>query len=642
MWDSLRGQWTTDAGNRTCASGAPCQQQTETPLQGCIGFLDVLRQPIRERRMTRGKLFIFKSVFNKMFFLFISVMMPLILVGILIYYWGDASIKREIMNNTRSNVAFVKNHVEMEVNRVRLLQYDSLVDETIARTINEYGIVKNYDLYMNIRELQQRLSIMKNSSNIIEDVILYIPAMEKKISAQHGVSNDLFHADILHKLDEYEAAGNAPLRFQEEGIFSSFVVPVHYKNRQALPNFLLEVVISKPGLTNVMSKFEYYQGITILFDTHQIKLTAGAQLERERLLKEALELDALVQDAYFNTILLDGKRYIVSAEWSDYLEAGVAGIIPVDDIYSASERYKLIIWGYMLVALMVIAVFSRYMRKLVHDPIKMILSAFKNMEQGELSTRIHSKGEKEFDYLFQGFNHMMERLDVLIRKISEQEVLTKNAEIKQLQSQINPHFLYNCFFILHRSIKLHDEDVSLEMSKYLGKHFEYITRNAVLKTNLKDEIEYAQNYCNIQLMRFEKTLSILFDDLDEAFYDIKVPKLILQPILENAIEHGMKNSLGKGMIHVHFEKEGEYLKLIVEDSGMSLTDEALLLLQDKLAGNDANVETTGIINVHKRLALEYGDACGVRVSRSSLGGLQVVITLRLGKELAYVPAIDNR
>lgn len=146
-----------------------------------------------------------------------------------------------------------------------------------------------------------------------------------------------------------------------------------------------------------------------------------------------------------------------------------------------------------------------------------------------MKVSINYQTANEFMDLYEGFNKMVSRLDGLIEKVYVQEILTKKMELKQLQAQIIPHFLYNSYFILHRMIKERDFENATNLSMYMGKHFQYITRNALDEVFLYKEVEQVKNYVEIQILRFTGRLEIEFGQLEEKFNEIMVPRMVEYP-----------------------------------------------------------------------------------------------------------------
>ena len=168
-----------------------------------------------------------------------------------------------------------------------------------------------------------------------------------------------------------------------------------------------------------------------------------------------------------------------------------------------------------------------------------------------------------------------------------------------------------------------------EFARHMGTYFQYITRSSSHVSRLYDEVEHARIYANFQAHRFRNRIAMEFDQLPEELHDYPVPKVILQPVIENAFEHGFKNTIENGMLRIHFETGNRFVNIIVEDNGGDLSDEDIQRLKDQLVVDESDMECTGLVNIHRRLVLSLGKESGVFVSRSDLGGLKVVLKLAL-------------
>jgi two-component system sensor histidine kinase YesM len=276
----------------------------------------------------------------------------------------------------------------------------------------------------------------------------------------------------------------------------------------------------------------------------------------------------------------------------------------------------------------------------MYKPMHKLVDSFMEVEKGNLQVTISHDAKNEFGYLYKRFNEMTKNLRTLIDQVYNQKILMQRAELKQLQSQINPHFLYNSFFMLNTMVVTSDENL-VKFTKYLGEYFRYITRNTSDYVPLIDEINHAKIYANIQLMRFSKRLKVEFGNCPEQYKDFSVPRLILQPIVENALEHGLGKKMKDGIIKVDFFTNASKFDIIIEDNGNDLSDKELMNLQKSLESEDNEAEITGIINIHKRIRLVFGQDSGLSVSRSQMDGLKVRMTfVRKGGD-RYLQAADS-
>jgi two-component system sensor histidine kinase YesM len=269
-----------------------------------------------------------------------------------------------------------------------------------------------------------------------------------------------------------------------------------------------------------------------------------------------------------------------------------------------------------------------------------LIDSFKEVEKGNLQVSISHDTNNEFGYLYTHFNEMTRNLRTLIDQVYNQKILMHRAELKQLQSQINPHFLYNSFFMLNTMVRINDENL-IQFTKYLGEYFRYITRNTYDYAPLTDEINHAKVYVNIQLIRFPNRLKVEFGICPKNFEDFSVPRLILQPIIENAFEHGLGKKNKDGVILVNFISGNSNLDIVIEDNGNELSDGELEDLRKLLESEDDKIEITGIINIHRRIKLVFGNDSGLEVSRSHLGGLKVKVMLRTKGGEGYLQATDS-
>lgn len=268
---------------------------------------------------------------------------------------------------------------------------------------------------------------------------------------------------------------------------------------------------------------------------------------------------------------------------------------------------------------------------MVHKPLSKLTDAFDEVEHGNFQVQIIQTGNDDFAYLYHAFNNMALKLSRLIEQDYNQKLLLQKAEMKQLQAQINPHFLYNSFFMLQRMIRFEPEEASM-VANALASCFRYITKNSMDHVTLAEEYAHMKNYVYIQGLRFAGRIQIELEELPDCFSSLSVPKLILQPILENAFQYGLKNKMCDGLIRVRFLSKEHSLLMIIEDNGEELSDELLTTLQKKLqdsAHSSAGVEMSGILNIQRRLHIFSNDRDTLEISRSLLGGLCATIMLHM-------------
>lgn len=266
-------------------------------------------------------------------------------------------------------------------------------------------------------------------------------------------------------------------------------------------------------------------------------------------------------------------------------------------------------------------------RHFFNKPYAKLLGAMNEVSRGNFDVRLDDKISSDFQYIYDGFNYMTSSVSGYIEENYRQKVMRTESEFKALQAQINPHFLYNCFANIRSFCKMGDIESVALMTENLSKLFLYITRNAAPIVPLCNEAENLQNYLQIQQMRFGDRVLVEVQELPEEFRDVPIPKLCLQPIAENAYKYAFADKDSGGIFRVGYAVSGNELSITLEDNG-DVSDRQIAEIARSLT--DA-AETSGIVNVSRRLR-HYADGHGrVEVTRSSLGGLCVTLRLNIGK-----------
>ena len=259
----------------------------------------------------------------------------------------------------------------------------------------------------------------------------------------------------------------------------------------------------------------------------------------------------------------------------------------------------------------------------------LLVNGFAQVEKGTLDIELKYKIDDEFGYLYKRFNSMCRRLAALIEQIYEQKIRAQNAELKQLQYQINPHFLYNSLFILYRMAKMNEIEGILKLSQHLGGYYQFVTKSASDEVTLGAEIKHAMDYIQIQSIRYANRIKVEFPDVPEEMQSLIITRLILQPLIENSYNHGLSNKLSGGILKVNIVRDEEVLKIIVEDNGETMNEETLDKMKTALASVDHIEEDGGLLNIHRRLIIRYGPESGLFLSIGAMGGLCVEMRITL-------------
>lgn len=268
-------------------------------------------------------------------------------------------------------------------------------------------------------------------------------------------------------------------------------------------------------------------------------------------------------------------------------------------------------------------------------PLNLLIKRMRQIEKGDIGIIIESKRMDEFGYVFGTFNKMSQQIKYLIDTVYKKQIAMKDAEINALQAQINPHFLYNTLEAINWKAKMNGVEEISDMITSLSFIIEAnLNRSGEKFVPIHREIEYIINYTFLIQKRFGDKIKFNLAVNDETL-NFVIPKLVVQPIIENAIYHGLEMKKGGGAIDVAIWKDNDVLFISVTDNGLGI-DEKILnklnenLSEEKFVGseyNDGNSSKIGVLNVHRRIKLLYGEGYGLDI-KSELGkGTTVTINL---------------
>lgn len=275
---------------------------------------------------------------------------------------------------------------------------------------------------------------------------------------------------------------------------------------------------------------------------------------------------------------------------------------------------------YIISIIGAIVLLTQFIR-IILKKIEKLTQNMKDVKRGNLEVTVVSDSQDEIGELIQGFEQMVGRIKTLIEEVYEGKISLKEYEMKALQAQINPHFLYNSLSLINwKAIEANEKDIS-KITLALSKFY----RTALNKGNnimpLEDEISNVKSYLDIQLMMHDYEFDVELD-IDERMYYYDTPNLILQPLIENAIDHGIDlKTDGRGKITIRGWSEGETMYLSVEDNGVGMEEEvAQTIVTQKSKGY-------GVRNVNERIKLIYGQEYGLDIKSKVGEGTTITVKL---------------
>ncbi|MCC3375251.1 histidine kinase [Cohnella sp. REN36] len=562
------------------------------------------------------------SIVQKIMAAFLAVLLPLMAITWLINEKGSDSIRTEISQSVLNSTRYYLDALDQEADRIVRYLPKYVTDDDLLELSAAGNDLSYYERAQSILNIQKRLALMKDSSPFIEKAKAYIPLLDRTVTS----------VGYETSIDREEYLAIQPNRRRYEEPFISwhgrlFIGMQYPANSQRPPLFAVSAELSTVKLRQSLAQI----GASLGGKSAMVNLDREWHIQSdddpaylETVAAFARERQAAGQKEGYATLRYGGQRYLAVYKYSPLWNAYTVSSVPEANVLGPIQKYRVWFWWACALAVAVVLFFSYSLFRLIYRPLMRLVHSFRRVQQNRFDPIPIDRGRDEFGYLYEAFNDTVHSLKTLIRDNYEQQIRSQRSELKRLQSQINPHFLYNCFFVLLRLIKSdRHKETAYRFCLYIGEYFHFITRNDADDIPLETEVEHSRTYVEMQKICYGERIEASFDV--EA-PDIVVPRLVLQPIIENAYKHALGNMPGKGALRVRGERHEGGWACCVEDNGDAITDEAIEQMNRKLRVTGQPLEeTTGLVNVHRRLQLRYGPGFGISMMRSELGGLKVRI-----------------
>lgn len=308
---------------------------------------------------------------------------------------------------------------------------------------------------------------------------------------------------------------------------------------------------------------------------------------------------------------IDGIQSVVTIHKFNKLDWKIISVIQLSEITSENKEMTrlIIITG---IACLIFAFIASYILSYtISKPILKLVKIMKKIKHGNLNLRANFKTEDEIGMLGDGFNSLMDKINRLLDQIYKEQKLKRENEFRLLQSQIKPHFLYNTIETIISFIKLDLKDNAIMTAKYLAGFYRVSLSKGNDIITIKDEMNLINNYLSIQKLRYVEYMDYKLE-FDEEILKFQIPKLTLQPLVENSIYHGLKQKETKGILAIKGYYEDNVIKIEVFDDGIGMTEDKIFSILHITPKHNKSTDF-GVSSVDSRLKLLYGDEYGLNI-----------------------------
>lgn len=306
----------------------------------------------------------------------------------------------------------------------------------------------------------------------------------------------------------------------------------------------------------------------------------------------------------------------------------VAAVVPEKDIFENASHIKYFLVVTVLLLILLSSAITTFFAENISRPIKYLSMQVKQFEKGDFNVQFEIRDNNELGVLAKGLSSLVRSVKDLITRVEEEQEKKRKIELLALQSQIKPHFLYNTLWSLKYLIELRDFEGATKMVGAITRFFMIGINKGKEIITIREELEHVKNYLIIQKIRYSTHFDYAIE-VDEAILDCKIIKLTLQPLVENAIEHGIKNKLEKGTIRISGREKDNGIVLEVFDDGPGIDDEKRAKLLEAIHSSaiEEHPITYGLKNVNERIRLHFGEPYGIGIE--SLKGQYTMIRVHI-------------
>ena len=391
----------------------------------------------------------------------------------------------------------------------------------------------------------------------------------------------------------------------------------------------LVLLVDNYSFTKLLNRY-YEAGTTIsIVDNYGTTVFCNTHEEPDM----AAVLDN-VEHSNKRTTKIDGKNNLVIAQRLANLEWSVIFCTPTASVTAQMRKYWILFVVFLILLAGVTAVLISMISRSMTNRLKEMVNVISTIREGDIDCRFPVVYHDEISIIGNEFNRMIDQIQKYHLNAAVNELRRKEAELNALQSSINPHFLYNSLDCIRASALVNQDIRVAHQIQILANMFRYTTGSNSMRggmVTVDEEMKHVYDYLSMLSFRFEDRYNVEIH-VDKAILPMRIPKLVLQPIVENAFHHGIRNLATQGCVSICGYLDGETVILSVEDNGVGIPSEKLEMLQQLLYANPlaaTDMPYRALININDRIRMTYGPEYGV--SLESIPGKHTRTMIRLPK-----------
>lgn len=548
---------------------------------------------------------------KSIYFIFIMFLLMILIGFLFLYGYSRNSLRSSVMEAVQIQTEYTRTLLEQKLREIEI-EADGILNSDDLRRLHNviHAEYDSYDYVVSAKKMKEYLVDRQKSNVGMGEFILYWSKEERVISTSTAAA---INKEIYAELQDNRW-------FVKDGeLYLARVYHTDWEDNDDEPFLVIKMERDYLyRLKNMAAGIRNGGAFLVTEDGRSLFPTQGMETE----LYQQIALSPQQEAVY--TLAVDRTSYQILES------AAVRGglhIITYYPLNSIMRQVGRITWIMGISLALLAAVGFSFMilyYKNILLQLRILTEKLQQVEQGDFSIQITELPNNEFSYVFEQFNRMVRRIDYLVDSMIKEQQLRNQAELRQLQLQINPHFLYNSLsYIVTVASK---PKAVTDMAVHLADYYRYCMHSKAIVT-IGEELSYARAYLSIMAMRKNIVYTI---SAPKSLHEVEIIPLILQPVIENAIEHGIEGRENAKNIYVKVQPwNSQSIKVEISDDGNGMTEEEIKILEERLARKQReDFESVGLWNVNQRLINYYDESAGLRFEKSIWGGLLVSFVFR--------------
>ncbi|MBT2654693.1 sensor histidine kinase [Bacillus sp. ISL-18] len=593
-------------------------------------MLKITELPIRIRNFQQKILRkLAGNIRYKLMFLLLSVMIfPLLILIIFSINVSQRNYEKEIISSNESRIVLAGKYVDEKLKESDKILFSSLLDEKLIPSISQTNDENTPLNFSTLNYIKDKLYSIYYRNENLDRFSIY----SKEKSTVYSLTAEDFKVSKIVNLSETNWAKlgvNPHYIFESKDSKQSFSLTrsiIRFEDRKIVGGVSIDVNWNVVDNVIEMLESEKESSVYLLNNQGQIiynpNHTKTPSVDFQKIIKQ---INNSKKDVYY----LNDKSGYIFFQKAFNQKVIIVKVIPKTLIMNGVTKtliYAIIIGVFSIILTIFLSIFIslRTTKPIIH-----LVDAMQKVEENNFDIRIETERSDEIGLLEKRFTSMVYQINELIEKEYKSEIATKEAQFKALQAQINPHFLYNTLQLVGGMAVAHNAERIYRVISALSDMFRYITGKQGDMVLIEDEIEHIKNYLYIQNQRFDGKIEtdIYIEEGTERY---EIPMLTIQPLVENAFNHGFEPKVGLWKLTVEVQQVFDDIEITIKDNGVGIPEEKLRTLISQINDISQPLNTKGSIgikNVAARIGLYFGKEYGLDISSGVGHGTQIVITI---------------